>query len=55
MTDVSESVKMERREISSCNFDGGFNTLICQEDLSSEEHHPNQQGKLKVIIHKIHS
>ncbi|XP_062296504.1 CD209 antigen-like protein E [Scomber scombrus] len=33
---------MERRDISDCNFDGGFNTLICQEDLNIEEHHPDQ-------------
>ncbi|XP_053191138.1 uncharacterized protein LOC128374943 [Scomber japonicus] len=33
---------MEGRDISDCNFDGGFNTLICQEDLNVEEHHPDQ-------------
>ena len=35
---------MERTEPQDCNFDGGYNTLICQEDLKDEEHLPYRQS-----------
>ncbi|XP_042292689.1 CD209 antigen-like protein E [Thunnus maccoyii] len=41
---------MERREISGSNFDGGFNTLICQEDLNGEE----QQVSMSNMIPSKH-
>ncbi|XP_072221341.1 uncharacterized protein [Leuresthes tenuis] len=32
-----------------CNFDGGFNTLICQEDFKDEEHLPCQQSNRRQV------
>ncbi|GAA6213654.1 uncharacterized protein LOC108892423 [Lates japonicus] len=43
---------MERRENSRCNLDGGFNTLIDQEDLYDEEssHRPSNQNRRQVSM-----
>ncbi|XP_022606528.1 C-type lectin lectoxin-Phi1-like isoform X2 [Seriola dumerili] len=41
---------MERRvSVSDNNFDGGLNTLICQEDLYDEEHPPSTPSKQKRV------
>ncbi|XP_050934304.1 uncharacterized protein LOC108892423 [Lates calcarifer] len=39
---------MERRENSRCNSDGGFNTLICQEDLYDDP--PSNQNRRQVSM-----
>lgn len=48
---------MDRREMSGCNFDGGFNKLICEDDLQKEEHPSStnfnyrlRQGKLSFTL-----
>ncbi|XP_040915997.1 C-type lectin domain family 4 member M-like [Toxotes jaculatrix] len=56
MTDFTSTVRMERRENSGCNFDGGFNTLICQDDLHDEEHpsySPSNQNRQQVFMSKM--
>nr|XP_046268894.1 C-type lectin domain family 4 member M-like [Scatophagus argus] len=46
---------MENRQNSGCNFDAGFNTLICEEDLHEEGYPPNpfpQHGKRQVSTYR---